>query len=80
MASQTALDAACATLKASLQLAAESSIDYWVKVPGERFYRYEIAGPTTPEAWATTARSWLGVGERTADWLEPVTDAEYGAG
>ncbi|MES1934227.1 nitrate reductase [Salinisphaera shabanensis T35B1] len=58
-----------------LQLAAESSIDYWVKVPGERFYRYEIAGLTTPDAWATTARSWLGVGERTADWLEAVDSA-----
>ncbi|ROO37605.1 nitrate reductase [Salinisphaera orenii] len=58
-----------------LLLAAEASIDYWVKVPGERFYRYEIAGLHTPGDWAATARSWIGVGERTADWLEAADTA-----
>ncbi|MES1928246.1 nitrate reductase [Salinisphaera dokdonensis CL-ES53] len=53
-----------------LRLNGEASIDYWVKVPGERFYRYEIAGLQTPDHWAATARGWIGVGERTADWLD----------
>lgn len=53
-----------------LLLAGEDSIDYWVKVPGARFYRYEIAGLQTPDDWPATVRGWLGVGTRSADWLE----------
>ena len=53
-----------------LGLNGEASIDYWVKVPGERFYRYEIAGLHTPEDWSATVRGWVGVGSRSADWVE----------
>jgi assimilatory nitrate reductase catalytic subunit len=60
-----------------LRLNGEASIDYWVKVPGERFYRYEIAGLQTPDDWAATARGWIGVGERMADWLD-ATDTAAG--
>lgn len=53
-----------------LRLAGERLVDYWVKVPGERFYRYEVAGLQAPDDWAATVRGWLGIDERTADWLE----------
>ena len=53
-----------------LRLNGEASIDYWVKVPGERFYRYEIAGLQAPEDWSATVRGWVGVGARSADWVE----------
>ncbi|MBO9470527.1 molybdopterin-dependent oxidoreductase [Endozoicomonas sp. G2_2] len=58
-----------------LRLNGEAGIDYWVKVPGERFYRYEIAGLHTPDDWAATARGWIGVGARSADWVEAHDEA-----
>lgn len=45
-------------------------VEYWVKVPGARFFRYEIAGTETPADWAAAARDWLGVGDHEADWIE----------
>ncbi len=61
----------------ALPLSRVAGIDYWVKVPGERFFRYEIAGAQSPENWAATARAWLGVGDRDADWIE-AADAAAG--
>ena len=58
-----------------LRLAGESDIDYWVKIPGERFYRYEIAGLQAPEDLAGKARRWIGIDRRTTDWLEAADPA-----
>ncbi|MGZ8190682.1 MAG: molybdopterin-dependent oxidoreductase [Methylococcaceae bacterium] len=33
--------------------------DYWVKIKGEKFYRYELAGETLPENWQDWARTYL---------------------
>ncbi|TAN71137.1 MAG: nitrate reductase [Methylobacter sp.] len=33
--------------------------DYWVKVKGEQFYRYELAGLSLPENWQEWAQTYL---------------------
>ena len=43
--------------------------DYWVKIKGERFYRYELAGQDVPEDWQHWARTCFGDGAK-AQWLE----------
>jgi len=53
-----------------LRMARCEGIDYWAKVPGERFVRYEIAGRQAPDDWARRARDWLSVGMHDVDWLE----------
>ncbi|HET7312761.1 (2Fe-2S)-binding protein, partial [Salinisphaera sp.] len=58
-----------------LPLAGRTGIDYWVRVTGERFLRYEIAGLQAPDDWAATARDWLGLGRRDADWIEAADPA-----
>lgn len=47
-----------------------AEIDYWTRIPGQRFVRYEIAGREMPADWAIAVRNWFGVGERDVDWLE----------
>ena len=34
--------------------------DYWVKIKGEQFYRYELAGHDLPEHWPSWAQQQLG--------------------
>ena len=58
-----------------LRLHAASGIDYWVKVPGERFVRHEIAGSAIPEDWATVAKRWLSVSGHDVDWIEAADPA-----
>ncbi len=36
-----------------------SAPDYWVKIKGEQFYRYEMAGLTLPENWQDWAKNIL---------------------
>jgi len=43
--------------------------DYWVKIKGEQFYRYELAGQNLPEDWASWAKLQLGDSAQ-AQWLE----------
>lgn len=45
--------------------------DYWVKIKGKQFYRYELAGDTTPgEDWPTWLRQHLGDAGTAAKWQE----------
>jgi len=53
-----------------LPVARAGGIDYWVKVPGARFWRYEIAGTHAPDDWVAATRAWLGVDDRAVDWLD----------
>jgi assimilatory nitrate reductase catalytic subunit len=46
-----------------------NSADYWVKVKGEHFYRYELAGETAPENWQDWAQTQLGNNTET-EWQE----------
>jgi assimilatory nitrate reductase catalytic subunit len=41
--------------------------DYQVKVKGEGYWRYEIAGEASPAAWPAQAREWLSA---DGEWLE----------
>jgi assimilatory nitrate reductase catalytic subunit len=53
---------------------AEQAIDgpeYWVKIKGKQFYRYELAGDTTPgEDWPAWLRQHLGDAGTAAKWQE----------
>ncbi len=42
--------------------------DYWVKIKGEQFYRYELAGDTLPEDWQEWAKQYGGVDN--SQWQE----------
>ena len=44
-------------------------LDWWVRVPGVSFQRYELAGVRPLETPGVWARQWLGVDEE-ADWIE----------
>ena len=54
----------------SLDIAAEAGLDYWVRIPGARFWRFELAGAEAPGDWALWARRLLGAAGPDADWLE----------
>ncbi len=56
--------------RAGIDIAREFGPDYWVRVKGEHFWRYELAGRDTPGDWAPWARRVLGAAGPTADWLE----------
>lgn len=56
--------------RAGIDIAREFGPDYWVRVKGEQFWRYELAGRDTPGDWAPWARRVLGATGPTADWLE----------
>lgn len=43
--------------------------DYWVKLNGEGYYRYELAGDESPEDWRGYAEQWLDPVE-AYDWLD----------
>ena len=58
-----------------LRLRATVGIDWWVKVAGERFVRYEIAGCETPADLKAAARRWLGVAAHDVDWLDAADPA-----
>jgi assimilatory nitrate reductase catalytic subunit len=45
-------------------------LSYWTTIQGDRFHRYEIAHRERPSECSAWARSWLGVTEPDADWLE----------
>ncbi len=47
-----------------------AGLGYWVRVPGARFHRYELADRAQPEDWSQWARNLLGVQDANADWLE----------
>jgi assimilatory nitrate reductase catalytic subunit len=49
---------------------ATANLDYWVKVRGECFMRYEIAHREWPGDCSAWARAWLGVRDDEAGWLE----------
>ncbi len=59
----------------TLRLRATTGIDWWVKVPGERFVRYEIAGCDPSADLKTATRRWLGVAARDVDWLDAADPA-----
>jgi assimilatory nitrate reductase catalytic subunit len=45
--------------------------DYWVKIKGEQFYRYELAGETLPENWPDWARKNVcDTGNTESQWQE----------
>jgi len=45
--------------------------DYWVKIKGEQFYRYELAGDTLPEDWQEWAKQYGGdVDNSQSQWQE----------
>lgn len=46
-----------------------NDLDYWVRVPGDGFERYELADTRQLQEFASWARRLLGAGE-DADWLE----------
>ncbi|MGR8931041.1 MAG: molybdopterin oxidoreductase family protein, partial [Gammaproteobacteria bacterium] len=48
---------------------AVNDLAYWVKINGEKFFRYELADDTTPDDWPTWAEKRLAVNENSA-WLE----------
>jgi assimilatory nitrate reductase catalytic subunit len=37
--------------------------DYWVKIKGEQFYRYELAGDTRPDNWQEWVKTQLSAGD-----------------
>lgn len=58
--------------RSPLQFPAENPPDYWVRIPGDGFFRYELAGRGNlpdPQHWS---RSLLGIG-RPANWLDVTT-------
>ena len=46
-----------------------SAPEYWVKIKGEQFYRYELAGENQPEDWQDWVRTRLAVDTQT-QWQE----------
>lgn len=48
----------------------DPGLDYWVRIKGECFWRYELAGREAPADWAPWARRQLGAVRGDADWLE----------
>ena len=44
--------------------------DYWVRIHGRRFERYELACSRSPEDWTAWARILLDAGEVDTDWIE----------
>jgi assimilatory nitrate reductase catalytic subunit len=46
-----------------------NAVDYWVKIKGEQFYRYELAGEKRPENLANWAKSYFDSDE-TGQWQE----------
>ena len=47
-----------------------SELSYWTLIRGEHFLRYELAHLQRPKDCSAWARSWLGVSDPDADWLE----------
>ncbi|MBA1148352.1 molybdopterin-dependent oxidoreductase [Ectothiorhodospiraceae bacterium WFHF3C12] len=45
-------------------------LDYWVRVTGQAFTRFELAGRERPADWSSWTRSLLGARDPDADWLE----------
>ncbi|HEC84307.1 MAG TPA: nitrate reductase, partial [Thioploca sp.] len=43
------------------------NIDYWVKIPSDNCWRYELAGETKPDNWADWTHQYLG---EKLEWLE----------
>lgn len=41
--------------------------DYCVRIKGEQYWRYEIAGVSAPSNWPSQVRKWLG---QAGEWLE----------
>jgi assimilatory nitrate reductase catalytic subunit len=44
--------------------------DYWVRVRGQQFLRYELAGRGAVAGWRLQARRLLGVEDSEVDWLD----------
>ena len=44
-------------------------LPWWIRVQGEQFTRYELAG-AEPGDWPALARTLLGVGDAEVDWME----------
>lgn len=53
----------------SRQAVETSSLDYWVKVKGKQFFRYEMAGETALDDYASWAQQMMRY-HPSADWLE----------
>ncbi|MGH8501626.1 MAG: molybdopterin-dependent oxidoreductase [Gammaproteobacteria bacterium] len=58
-----------------LPMAHVAGVDYWVAVPGQRFWRYELAGRQPADDWAVVARELLNIGACELDWIEYRDDA-----
>ncbi|MFZ2171753.1 MAG: (2Fe-2S)-binding protein, partial [Methylococcaceae bacterium] len=45
--------------------------EYWIKIKGEQFYRYELAGETLPDDWRSSVRKNLcGIETPNPQWQE----------
>jgi assimilatory nitrate reductase catalytic subunit len=51
------------------QALAPPALDWWTRVQGEQFTRYELAGRGAGD-WGSLARRLLGVGDAEVDWME----------
>jgi len=47
-----------------------SDASYWVRVTGNQFFRYEIAGQVHPDNWAVWARKHLCQSAKDVNWVE----------
>ncbi|MCK9620036.1 MAG: molybdopterin-dependent oxidoreductase [Methylobacter sp.] len=52
--------------------------DYWVKIKGEQFYRYELAGQAVPENWRDWAQNNLGGSDADASQWQEYQDPSLG--
>lgn len=57
---------------------AEPGLDYWVRIKGAAFWRYELAGVQAPADWAPWARRQLRAVGGAIDWLE-YRDPQHGS-
>ncbi|MGZ5012353.1 MAG: (2Fe-2S)-binding protein, partial [Methylobacter sp.] len=52
--------------------------DYWIKIKGEQFYRYELAGLAVPESWRDWAQNNLGDSDADASQWQEYQDPSLG--
>lgn len=54
----------------SRRLVTVTGAAYWVRITGEQFYRYELAGETPVDDWTTWARAHLCAEQSQVEWIE----------
>ena len=65
----TAIDYAWQGFALSRRALAKSDANYWVQIRGAGFWRYELAGFSSPADWTFWAQEFLGKPERARDWI-----------